>query len=244
MSRHRNTPKPPTSRQLCDAEHVNPTIALPGLRVCAHHKAQAVQALTALPDIHRELEEYLVSAGTGNSGTIVSTSIDPGLRLDFAVAKARRVIEQCLIGWVIYAIVPIVVDENGTRTGRSRLNIHPPQGRTPAALAHWIRTHLDWYLAQGNAAAFIDDITHVSRSGRSQRQHDYVRHVDLQQPCPEPDCHGTLMTRLRPADDLLPSEIWCSEAPTDPETGEQTHVWPAGEGWHQLGRKIHRQAIQ
>ncbi len=215
---------------LCEAAHDTPRNAASGLRVCTGHANAAGNALASLPTIHANLALYLNAGGNGTgAGPIVTTSRDPGLRIDNAVAAARADIQQCLIGWADY--------------GTTHRNDNPPTRRDLPTIATWIARRITWYLNDAKAADFATDLADTARRARSQRQHNHAATFTIG-PCPEPDCTGTLITRLRPADSLLPSVIWCDASPLDDETGEQLHTWPAGEGWHTLGRKIYKRAIQ
>ena len=219
------------SSELCTTGHQPPRSAAPGLLVCngcAHHAADAIRLM---PHLHTLLASYLDTASHGkNPGSgAVSTSHHPGLKLDTAVAEARADIESCLTTWVSYALSP-------RPDGRPAFST-PPATTRPHDTAGWILDRIDWYLTDDQAADFTHDTTRTYARAKRQRQRDHTATFSIG-PCPEPDCSGTLITRMRPADSLLPSVIWCDAAPTDPETGEQTHTWPAG-AWLKLGAKVH-----
>jgi hypothetical protein len=227
-----------TDRALCEAPHDTPRTSATGLRVCTGHAHAAGDALASLPTIHANLALYLNATGNGTgAGPIVTTSRDPGLRIDNAVAAARADIQQCLIGWADYAITPRPEHVTGNVHQLRAPFTHGPARRNLTTIAHWIARRITWYLTDTRAADFATDLADTARRARSQRQHNHAATFAIG-PCPEPDCTGTLITRLRPADSLLPSVIWCDASPTDEETGQQLHTWPADK-WLTLGRKIH-----
>lgn len=233
-------------KPLCILEHDEPTFARPGLLVCDYDRRRATSALRKLPELHEMLEEYLAE-GSGSSGNeIVTTSRDPGLRMNNAVLGHRLDIEQCLKRWVYFGVGRVIVKRNaaGELVRTSRIERSGPTDLKLTTLAEWLIRNRDWYLAQENADHFVRDVTQVSGRARSLRQRNKVSKFEVG-PCPEPDCGGTVIARMRPQDDLLPSKLWCDKAPTDPETGEQIHVWPiVGTAWHTLGVLIHKTAIQ
>ncbi|MDO8308578.1 MAG: hypothetical protein Q7V58_09535 [Actinomycetota bacterium] len=132
--------------------------------------------------------------------------------------------------------------EQQVKVTRTDLNPAVP-GLDLHALAGWLARYVDWFLASERAAGFADDVLDTARRARSVRQCNHVSTFEIR-PCPEPDCDGTLIATVRSADDRLPSVILCDKSPLDPDTGAQLHIWPAGEGWHNLGRKIHKRQIQ
>lgn len=228
---------------LCLASHDDkPAQPEPGLAICTWHRNKAANALASLPAIHGILADYLIATG-GSSGSPVHVSKDPGIRLDQAVYNARRDIETCLATWVSYGMRATIMrfdPRRGAIVKVPRVNTGP-DSQTPRALAQWLLIHHAWYLAQDTAGDFVDDVMVTASIARSQRQHNHSATFQVG-PCPEPDCDGTLITRIRPVDSLLPSIIWCDKAPEDPETGEQLHTWPADK-WLTLGRKVHREEL-
>lgn len=219
-----------TIANLCLIDHDPARRATPGLTVCNACRTHTLDATAQMPALWRHLEDYLdTRTGSASTGPIVTTSRDPGLNLNQAVVRTRSNIRIHLECWT-----RIGIDEGPWHT-------QPPA--TLTAMAAWIATRIDWYCNQEWSGEFVAETLELRSEGRRHRQPNKAATFTVG-PCPEPDCTGTLITRLRPADSLLPSVIWCDTAPEDPETGEQLHVWPAGDGWHQLGRKIHKRAIQ
>lgn len=223
----------------CAAHHNRPIDRLAGLVVCRQHADLAKTRLTELPDLHTELAEYLDSASRRGVNTRHGTST-PGLKLDDSAASARADIKITLGVWVSYMLSPrpFRTDENDTRPQTQPFTVHPDDDE-PATLAAWISQRLAWMLADEQGGDFVNDLNAVHAAATSAFQPDKIINFTVGR-CPEPDCHGTLIARLRGADDLLPSEVVCDVAPTDQETGEQIHRWPA-DRWSLLARKITRQ---
>ena len=216
---------------LCLVDHdPRPRQAAPGSTVCHGCRLHALDATAQMPALWHHLENYLDTRNSSSPLTGMPTGTpDPGISINHAVARTRANIRIHLECWT-----RIGIDEGPWHT-------QPPA--TLTAMAHWIATRIDWYTNQDWSDEFITQTLELRAEGRRHRQPNKAATFTVG-PCPEPDCTGTLITRLRPADSLLPSVIWCDTAPVDEETGEQLHVWPAGDGWHQLGRKIHKRSIQ
>ena len=213
-----------SSRALCLTSHDPHRQTAPGHTVCHGCRTHALDATTQMPALWQHLENYLDTRTGGSSNSpIVTTSRDPGLTLNQAVLRTRTSIRTHLECWT-----RIGIDEGPWHT-------QPPA--TLTAMATWIATRIDWYTNQDWSGEFIAQTLELRAEGRRHRQPNQSSTFTVG-PCPEPDCGGTLITCLRPADSLLPSVIWCDTAPTDPDTGEQLHVWPADK-WLKLGRKIH-----
>jgi hypothetical protein len=204
---------------LCNAPHDRPRRALDGLVVCEWHRRTALDATAQLPALHDHLAEWLPAPSS--TGPTRGTS-DPGLKVNHAVIRTRDNIRRHLRAWI-----QIALDEGPWR--------QPPTGDLPA-LAQWICTRIDWYCAQDWSAEFVTQTLELRREGRSHRQANQARMFDIGKPCPEPDCTGTLVATIRPADDLLPSQVRCDLAPID-EDGNPIHVWPADK-WLILGRGV------
>lgn len=218
------------TQTLCLVDHDPARQAAPGSTVCHGCRTHALDATAQMPHLWQHLEDYLDSrTGSASNGPIVSTSRDPGLNLNQAVVRTRANIRIHLECW--------------TRIGIDEGPWHTRPTNRLEGMAAWIATRIDWYTSQDWSGEFVTQTLELRSEGRRHRQPNKAATFTVG-PCPEPDCQGTLITRLRPADSLLPSVIWCDTAPVDEETGEQLHVWPAGDGWHQLGRKIHKRAIQ
>jgi hypothetical protein len=204
---------------LCTAPHDQPRRALDGLVICEWHRRTALDATAQLPALHDHLAEWLPAATS--TGPTRGTS-DPGLKINHAVIRTRDNIARHLRSWTA-----IGIDEGPWTTS--------PQHDLPA-LAAWICLRLDWYCAQDWSAEFVTQTLELRREGRSHRQANQSRMFDIGKPCPEPDCTGTLVATIRPADDLLPSQVRCDLAPID-EDGNPIHIWPADK-WLALGRGV------
>lgn len=209
---------------LCTAAHDQPRMALGGLQVCAWHVKKTTVAISLMPALHEMLSGYLTLAGGGTAGEFIRSSPTPGLNLDPNVATARTDLLNHLHCWA--------------RIGAEEGPWDTWPADEPAAIARWLLVRLDWYLSQSWAGEFARESIDLHRMALYLRQPQAVKRFTVG-PCPEPDCTGTLITEIRPADDLLPSRIWCDLAPIDPETGEQIHIWTP-DRWLLLGRQVDR----
>ena len=220
---HSNPEAPSTTHGsgLCICEHSEPRLALSGLVICGWHHANVRDAIAELPAIHSGLEKHLTSTGSGAQERVNSTP-QPGLSLNPRVTQARADILTHLHCWA--------------RIGSEEGPWATAPKDTPQAITTWIVDRLDWYCAREWSEEFVRETLELHRESERLLTPNDTRRFTVGR-CPEPECGGTLITLLRPEDSLLPSVVWCDTAEVDPETGEQQHIWPAGE-WRQLGRKV------
>lgn len=204
---------------LCAMDHDKPRQALDGIHVCGWHRRHTEQAVAEAPAQYAALERRLIASGSGLTG-MPTGSRDPGIRLDHRVAQHRTDLHNTLATWA-----RVAVEERG---------MTPPPDTMPA-IAAFIVAQLDWFLAHAGTRQFVNDMLDNRDTARRLLDPNKVRSFDVA-PCPEPDCDGTLVARIRPLDSLLPHDVTCDVSPLD-DDGAPVHYWPA-DRWLRLGRRI------
>jgi hypothetical protein len=210
-----------SDNQLCIMDHDPAKRALDGIDVCAWHRQRVGQAIAELPGQYDNLARRLVSTGTALTGMPTGTR-DPGITIDPRVSQLRTDIHNTLTTWV-----RIAVEERDTST---------PSDTVPA-LAVYLLHHLDWYLHHPGSRQFVIDMLNNRDDARRLIDPNRVRSFEVGR-CPEPDCNGTLIARLRPLDKLLPHDVTCDTSPLD-DDDVPIHYWPADK-WLTMGRRIRR----
>jgi len=208
---------------LCIAEHDDEHPArqpLDGLRICRWHHRKTKGAIMLMPSLYDLLTSHLTGASI-HTTDLVHTSPTPGLSLNPKVLEARS-----SLAWHLKLWARIGLEEGPW-------DIAPAD--TMLDVAKWITLRLDWYSAQNWTDDFVNEsITLVNTARRLQQPNRIAQFVVGK--CPEPDCTGTLISEMRPADDKLPSLIWCDREAIE---GETAHQWPADQ-WLILGRQVKR----
>lgn len=195
-----------------------------GLTVCVWHRDRAERAVAELPGLYEFLTGRLVASGSsGPSGMPNGGSKDPGIDLNHRVAQCRTDIRTNLTTWA-----RVVVEERG---------IHCPPDTIPA-IAAFLVAQMDWFAGQPFARQFVSDVVDDWATAKALADPNRTRRFEVG-PCPEADCAGVLVAQIRPADSLLPHDVTCTESPTDEDTGELLHTWPA-DRWITLGRRVVR----
>jgi len=209
---------------VCVLPHDPPRNATTPLLVCNWHADRTEQAIAELPALHKALEHRLTTSGSSLITGMPTGSKEPGLNLNHRVAQARTDIRNNLTAWA--------------RTVAEERRITPPAD-TLNAIAVFLVRQLDWCLSQPYAKQLVNDLTEDWATARRLNDPNQTRRFDVG-PCPEPDCEGTLVARIRSRDVLLPSDVTCDLSPED-EDGNLLHTWPADK-WMTLGRRIVRKA--
>jgi len=202
---------------ICRLEHRKPAQQEPGLDVCAWHADRTKRALQQLPTLYSDLETILNPSGKAT--TTVAVTPDPGIKLDHRVVTCRTDIRASLTTWT-----RVGIEEGPWDTW--------PQDHIPG-ICQWLRTRCDWYLAQPFGHQFVLDVTGPWETGLRLLDPNPVRRFAVG-PCPQ--CTGTLIANLRPADDLLPAIVICDNTPIDDE-GQPEHQWTA-DRWLHMGRLV------
>lgn len=213
-----------TEHALCPMTHKTPPRLYPPLTVCTWHADRAEQAVSELPSLYDALGERLAAGGGSALTGMPHSDPDPGISLDHRKVACRTNIRNNLAAWARTAVI-----ERG---------FTPPLETVPA-MAVFITVQIDWYTSQPSARQFCSDVIDDWHTARALNDPNKIRSFAVG-PCPEPDCEGTLIARIRPADDLLPHDVTCDCSPED-EDGNLTHIWPADK-WMLLGRRVVKKA--
>lgn len=211
-----------TSHALCLLDHDPARQAAPGLDVCLWHHRLISQAITQAPNDYTALGHRLVPTGRSSGNGHVTGTRNPGIDLNHRVVQLRTDLRNTHATWA-----RIAVHERG---------ITPPPDTLPA-IARFIHRNLDWYLHHPGTTQFAHDMLDNHHDAQRLIDTNPVRSFDVA-PCPEPDCQGTLIARLRQNDALLPHDVTCDTSPLD-DDGNPLHYWPANT-WLTLGRRIRR----
>ena len=201
----------------CPLVHAEPAESTVG-RLCRWHATRARKAVESIPQAYYALAARLQPTGQG-LGSIPTHTMDPGLNLDHRVVACRSDMRNTTSTWA-----RVVIEER---------QVTAPQDTIQHACA-FLSAHLDWSLRQPWGHQHALDLIGVWETSRSLLDPNPVRRFAVG-PCPE--CAGTLIAHIRPADSLLPHEVVCDASPV--EDGYPTHAWTADK-WLTLGRKIRR----
>lgn len=203
-------------------------LAADGLNLCTPHVEHLEQDATMLATLHAELE--LVIMRTGSSGEKVSgTGAEPPAPRD-RVVDARTEIRHTLASWC-----RLVAEERGIQLPADEVS----------AMGAYLQKHATWLAAHDAAGDVSDELSTLRRKAWSAAYPTGTKVVEVG-PCPNhnygadtfldangvadwPRCTGKLRAVVRPADQLLPSEVVCD---TDP-----SHRWDSTQ-WRQLDRLV------
>lgn len=190
------------------------------------------EAVLDLARWHHRLAGYLPARANGVSD--IHGTPDHGLKVDHAVIATRSNIALHMRCWVEIGVTDGGFDEL------------PGVGVPAHAL--WLHQRNDWFCnGQPDTRAcdeYVRDTLALRREAERHQQPNMARRITLRDehgdgyPCPEPDCTGTLVAVMRPADDLLPPVVRCDA--TDHDNPDNAHAWAADE-WLMLGRRIRKQ---
>lgn len=209
---------------LCPISHDKDKRTADGLNVCLWHRDRAERAVAELPALYDALERRLAASGAGGLTGMPAAKKEPGIDLNHRVVTCRTNIKANLVGWARFAI-----EERGMTC---------PPDNVPSLSAFIVR-QVDWFLAGPAAKQFADGMIDDWSTARALSDPNRIRSFDVCD-CPEPDCGGTLVARIRPRDSLLPTDVTCDSSPLD-DDGAPLHYWPADK-WLTLGRRIVRKA--
>jgi hypothetical protein len=207
---------------LCPLVHDEDAEVEYGLAVCRSHARATQSAVVQLPGLHADLTYRLITTGASLTGMPHAPSKDPGISLDHRVVQCRSDIRNVLATWARH-----VVEER---------QVHPPTDRI-YAISLFLAGHVTWLLSQAYGPAFCLDMVGPWETAKMLIQPNASRTFTVG-PCPEPECTGTLVARLRPQDSLLPAVVVCDHSPLE-DDGTLSHAWTADK-WLTLGRKIRR----
>jgi hypothetical protein len=188
-----------------------PRQAADGLRLCLTHATRIGHDAAQAAALYDELALALMPAGaSGEPGR--GGSDGPAVPRDRVVA-VRTEIRNVLVSWC-----RLIADERG----------HQLPADSVTAMGAYLTKHSTWLAAHAAAGDASDEFDSLRRRawGAAYPSGAHIVHVG---PCPQPGCAGTLQATIRPADQLLPSEVAC-------DTNDQ-HRWDSTQ-WRQLDRLV------
>lgn len=203
---------------------IGPRPADPGVWLCRTCRTLIAPAALDLRDLYRDLEPLLHPGGTattGRSGTLARERwpVNP------AVVPVRAQIREVLRTWA-----QRIVEGRG---------LTPPAVPSIGTLTDLIVTNADWLSSQDDAGTAIDQLDAARRAGRNagwpNKRATFPIKTDVgparcieviydydDPTLPQSMCTGTLVATMRPADDLLPSDLVCT---VDPEHTVSSMEW-------------------
>lgn len=203
---------------LCVLDHQDDAEALPGLRLCRHHRRWLDRDLTGLPALHARLATVLPTAtGGGGAGPVSGTSSAP-LPINPAVAEVRDQIRHDLVWWCLF-------------TAEHRGIAALPDNRVPDVAA-WLARHAEWIAGHAVAAAecppVMRDLAQRAHSLLNPSGAKRIRVGACHDATEDGPCRGVLWATCRAEDDVRPSEIYC-DGPCGTRKGP--------EEWRRFGRE-------
>lgn len=215
-----------------------PWPAADGLRLCDHHAGRIAADAIALGELYDELGHVLMPSGGGGERVGGRGDDGPPAPRDRAVA-IRTEIRHTLVSWC-----RLIAEERGVSlpSGTGNGPQSPPAEPSCRVLGAYVATHAQWLAAHSGVAGEVsDELDGLRRRAWTVAYPTGTKVVEVGQ-CPQrvwvetgPEvgawlrCTGALRAVVRPADQLLPSEIVCSE--------DVEHRWPSTQ-WRQLDRLV------
>lgn len=174
------------------------------------------RCLVEMPAAYADLTFALGSAETGADDKVTGTP-EARLPVNEAVSDHLREMVREVGSWA--------------RLLASEENMTGPADGSVRTGTRWLLAHVGSAARQTWADEFLAAMGDLRSRARSLTDPSH-RNRTLAEIGPCPDCDGKLWARISGADDVLPSEVRCSENPVD-------HVWPNTPlTWLALGRRV------
>jgi hypothetical protein len=169
-----------------------PRTVLDAAYLCVPCRERLTRWITQAPGLHYALGLRL--ALTGTDGEKVTGSKTPDRTINEAAADARQHLRQ-----VLAQLAGVVVADRG---------FNPPATGEIHAVAQLLLPNADWVVHQEDAAHWYERIQQARDRAWSVAFPSGRRRFEVA-PCDQHGCDGTLIINLTPAQDLLPSSVYC-----------------------------------